>query len=72
MIQLFPNVLQELEREKAARLDQERAARTPSSFVPDQSPIMKQKSGIENGIDTKFTFQYGALQVCVFRCLTIT
>ncbi|XP_075075038.1 golgin candidate 5 isoform X1 [Nicotiana tabacum] len=39
---------QELEREKAARLDQERAARTPSSFVPDQSPIMKQKSGIEN------------------------
>ncbi|XP_075075039.1 golgin candidate 5 isoform X2 [Nicotiana tabacum] len=44
---------QELEREKAARLDQERAARTPSSFVPDQSPIMKQKSGIENGSLTR-------------------
>lgn len=39
---------QELEREKAARLDQERAART-STFMPDHSPIMKQKSGIENG-----------------------
>ncbi|KAM3308156.1 golgin candidate 5 isoform X1 [Capsicum chacoense] len=38
---------QELEREKAARLDQERAART-SNFVPDHSPILKQKSGIEN------------------------
>ncbi|KAJ8560712.1 hypothetical protein K7X08_022572 [Anisodus acutangulus] len=39
---------QELEREKAARLDQERAARS-TTFVPDQSPLMKQKSGIENG-----------------------
>ncbi|XP_059290780.1 golgin candidate 5 isoform X1 [Lycium ferocissimum] len=38
---------QELEREKAARLDQERAART-TNFVPDQSPITRQKSGIEN------------------------
>lgn len=38
---------QELEREKAARLDQERAART-TNFVPDHSPIMKQKSGMEN------------------------
>ncbi|KAK4374771.1 hypothetical protein RND71_005448 [Anisodus tanguticus] len=38
---------QELEREKAARLDQERAARS-TTFVPDQSPLMKQKSGIEN------------------------
>ncbi|XP_019247266.1 PREDICTED: golgin candidate 5 isoform X2 [Nicotiana attenuata] len=44
---------QELEREKAARLDQERATRTPSNFVPDQSPIMKQKSGIENGSLTR-------------------
>lgn len=38
---------QELEREKTARLDQERAARS-TNYVPDQSPIMKQKSGIEN------------------------
>nr|XP_009611245.1 golgin candidate 5 isoform X2 [Nicotiana tomentosiformis] len=44
---------QELEREKAARLDQERATRTSSNFVPDQSPIMKQKSGIENGSLTR-------------------
>lgn len=42
------NILQELEREKTARLDQERAARS-TNYVPDQSPIMKQKSGIENG-----------------------
>ncbi|CAN4100242.1 unnamed protein product [Withania somnifera] len=45
-------VRQELEREKAARLDQERAART-SNFVPDHGPIMKQKSGIENGSLTR-------------------
>ncbi|XP_055829144.1 golgin candidate 5 isoform X1 [Solanum dulcamara] len=38
---------QELEREKTSRLDQERAARS-TNFVPDQSPLMKQKSGIEN------------------------
>ncbi|XP_057790644.1 golgin candidate 5 isoform X2 [Salvia miltiorrhiza] len=35
---------QELEREKAARLDQERAARVQSSTVPDQVPIVRQKS----------------------------
>lgn len=38
---------QELEREKTSRLEQERAARS-TNIVPDQSPIMKQKSGIEN------------------------
>lgn len=43
---------QELEREKTSRLDQERAARS-TNFVPDQSPIMKQKSGIENGSLTR-------------------
>ncbi|KAL3366441.1 hypothetical protein AABB24_011227 [Solanum stoloniferum] len=43
---------QELEREKTARLDQERAARS-TNYVPDQSPIMKQKSGIENGSLTR-------------------
>ncbi|KAL1559075.1 golgin candidate 5-like isoform X2 [Salvia divinorum] len=35
---------QELEREKAARLDQETAARVQSSTVPDQVPIARQKS----------------------------
>ncbi|CAA3023696.1 Hypothetical predicted protein [Olea europaea subsp. europaea] len=35
---------QELEREKAARLDQERAAGRQYSAVSDQSPIAKQKS----------------------------
>ncbi|XP_055829147.1 golgin candidate 5 isoform X2 [Solanum dulcamara] len=43
---------QELEREKTSRLDQERAARS-TNFVPDQSPLMKQKSGIENGSLTR-------------------
>ncbi|XP_047960178.1 golgin candidate 5-like isoform X1 [Salvia hispanica] len=35
---------QELDREKTARLDQERAARVQSSTVPDQVPIARQKS----------------------------
>ncbi|CAH9052749.1 unnamed protein product [Cuscuta europaea] len=39
----------DLEREKAIRLDQERAACVQSSGVPDQSPIARQKSGFENG-----------------------
>ncbi|XP_047269738.1 golgin candidate 5-like isoform X2 [Capsicum annuum] len=43
---------QELEREKAARLDQERESST-FNFVPDHSPILKQKSGIENGSLTR-------------------
>ncbi|KAL1533210.1 golgin candidate 5-like isoform X2 [Salvia divinorum] len=41
---------QELDREKAARLDQERAARVQSSTVPDQVPIARQKSAaIDSG-----------------------
>ncbi|XP_073035084.1 golgin candidate 5-like isoform X1 [Primulina eburnea] len=41
---------QELEREKATRLEQERAARLPSSVVPDQILIARQKSAaFENG-----------------------
>ncbi|KAL2555108.1 Golgin candidate 5 [Forsythia ovata] len=41
---------QELEREKAARLDQERAARLQYSAMSDQSPISKQKSAtFDNG-----------------------
>ncbi|CDO98019.1 unnamed protein product [Coffea canephora] len=40
---------QELEKEKAARLDQERAARLQSSVLSDQSPKTKQMPPIENG-----------------------
>ncbi|XP_073159474.1 golgin candidate 5 [Henckelia pumila] len=41
---------QELEREKTTRLEQERAARLPSSVVPDQILIPRQKSAaFENG-----------------------
>ncbi|KAL7152463.1 hypothetical protein ABFS83_04G098800 [Erythranthe nasuta] len=41
---------QELDREKTARLDQERALRIQSSAIPDQSPISRQKSAaFENG-----------------------
>ncbi|XP_058227028.1 golgin candidate 5 [Rhododendron vialii] len=40
---------QEIGREKAARLELERAARLQSSAVPERSPITKQRSGIENG-----------------------
>ncbi|KZV58192.1 golgin candidate 5 [Dorcoceras hygrometricum] len=40
----------ELEREKATRLEQERTARLPSSVLPDQIPIARQKSAaFENG-----------------------
>lgn len=44
---------QELEREKTARLDQERAARLQSSVLSDQSPKTKQKPSIENGSLTR-------------------
>ncbi|KAH7865559.1 hypothetical protein Vadar_008249 [Vaccinium darrowii] len=40
---------QEIDREKAARLELERTARLQSSAVPERSPITKQRSGIENG-----------------------
>lgn len=40
---------QELEKEKTARLDQERAARLQSSVLSDQSPKTKQMPPIENG-----------------------
>ncbi|KAA8540398.1 hypothetical protein F0562_024683 [Nyssa sinensis] len=40
---------QELDREKAARLELERAAHLQSSAVSDQSPITKHKSAFENG-----------------------
>ncbi|KAI7985662.1 Golgin candidate 5 [Camellia lanceoleosa] len=40
---------QEIDREKAARLELERTARLQPSTVSDQSPITRQKSGFENG-----------------------
>ncbi|KAI3455446.1 hypothetical protein Pfo_012109 [Paulownia fortunei] len=47
---------QELEREKAARLDQERAVRLQSPAIPDQSPIMRQKSAaFQNGLARKLS-----------------
>ncbi|KAL7191279.1 hypothetical protein ACSBR2_023365 [Camellia fascicularis] len=40
---------QEIDKEKAARLELERTARLQPSTVPDQSPITRRKSGFENG-----------------------
>ncbi|THG23081.1 hypothetical protein TEA_019911 [Camellia sinensis var. sinensis] len=40
---------QEIDREKAARLELERTAHLQPSTVSDQSPITRQKSGFENG-----------------------
>lgn len=40
---------QELDREKTARLDLEKAAHVQSSAVSDQSPAVKNKSTLENG-----------------------
>ncbi|KAL5756055.1 hypothetical protein ACOSQ2_020801 [Xanthoceras sorbifolium] len=40
---------QDLEREKAARLDLEKTAYVHSSAVSDQTPITKHNSGLENG-----------------------
>ncbi|KAL9244625.1 hypothetical protein vseg_018386 [Gypsophila vaccaria] len=44
---------QELEREKAARLDLEKAARAQSASVSDQTPTAKNKSALENGMLTR-------------------
>ncbi|KAK4428110.1 Golgin candidate 5 [Sesamum alatum] len=47
---------QELERERAARVDQERAAHLQSPAIPGQSPIMRQKSAaLENGLVRKLS-----------------
>ncbi|XVF86640.1 hypothetical protein PTKIN_Ptkin18bG0058800 [Pterospermum kingtungense] len=40
---------QEVEREKAARLDLERTARVHSTAVSEQAPIERHNSGLENG-----------------------
>ncbi|KAF5957040.1 hypothetical protein HYC85_004265 [Camellia sinensis] len=44
---------QEIDKEKAARLELERTARLQPSTVPDQSPITRRKSGFENGNMTR-------------------
>ncbi|KAL2928488.1 Golgin candidate 5 [Bienertia sinuspersici] len=44
---------QELDREKAARLDLEKAAHVQPSPVSDQSPTTKNKSTLENGMLTR-------------------
>ncbi|CAK9161500.1 unnamed protein product [Ilex paraguariensis] len=51
---------QEVEREKAARLELERTARLQSSAVADQSPISK-KSAVENGYLTRRLSSAGSL-----------
>ncbi|KAI8019698.1 Golgin candidate 5 [Camellia lanceoleosa] len=40
---------QEIDKEKAARLELERTARLQPSTIPNQSPITRRKSGFENG-----------------------
>lgn len=44
------DLLQEVEREKAARLDLERTARVHSTAVSEQAPIERHNSGFENGM----------------------
>ncbi|CAI9114149.1 OLC1v1014804C1 [Oldenlandia corymbosa var. corymbosa] len=44
---------QELEKEKATRLDQERAARLQPSHTSEQSPAKKRNPGSDNGILTR-------------------
>ncbi|XWS16323.1 hypothetical protein CRYUN_Cryun34aG0075400 [Craigia yunnanensis] len=47
---------QEVEREKAARLDLERTARVHSTAVSEQAPIARHNSGLENGgLSRKFS-----------------
>ncbi|PWA78806.1 golgin candidate 5 [Artemisia annua] len=41
---------QDVEREKAARLELEKAAHLQSSIVPEQNPIARTKSAFENGL----------------------
>ncbi|KAL6559898.1 Golgin candidate 5 [Orobanche gracilis] len=47
---------QELDREKAARLDQETAARLQAPVIPEQIPLTRHKSAaFENGLDRKLS-----------------
>ncbi|GFP81860.1 golgin candidate 5 [Phtheirospermum japonicum] len=65
---------QELQREKAARLDQERAARLQPLAVPDQSSITRQKSAaFENGLDRKLstTSSMGSMEESYFLQTTL-
>ena len=43
-------LLQEVEREKAARLDLERTVRVHSTAVSEQAPIARHNSALENGM----------------------
>ncbi|KAL3631905.1 hypothetical protein CASFOL_024889 [Castilleja foliolosa] len=65
---------QDLQREKAARLDQERSARLQPLAVPDQSSITRQKSaGFENGLDRKLstTSSMGSMEESYFLQTTL-
>ncbi|KAL3632975.1 hypothetical protein CASFOL_025959 [Castilleja foliolosa] len=65
---------QELQREKAARLDQERAARLQPLSLPDQSSITRQKSAaFENGLDRKLstTSSMGSMEESYFLQTTL-
>ncbi|KAI3512613.1 hypothetical protein L1887_19929 [Cichorium endivia] len=46
---------QDIEREKAARLELETTARLQSSIVPEQSPITRTKSAYENGLSRRLS-----------------
>ncbi|CAH1419293.1 unnamed protein product [Lactuca virosa] len=46
---------QDIEREKAARLELETTARLQSSIVPEQSPIARTKSSYENGLSRRLS-----------------
>ncbi|EYU21470.1 hypothetical protein MIMGU_mgv1a000723mg [Erythranthe guttata] len=65
---------QELEREKTARLEQERAARLQSPAQQDQSPIARQKSAaFENGLARKLSSasSLGSLEESYFLQTTL-
>ncbi|KAL8043242.1 hypothetical protein ABFX02_09G106800 [Erythranthe guttata] len=65
---------QELEREKTARLEQERAARLQSPAQQDQSPIARQKSAaLENGLARKLSSasSLGSLEESYFLQTTL-
>lgn len=64
------NVLQDLEREKAARSELEKTAYIHSSAASDQTPITKHNSGFENGIMPFLVKSLVLFLVSLFICLT--
>ncbi|KAL8252369.1 hypothetical protein R6Q59_036062 [Mikania micrantha] len=48
-------LLQDIEREKAARLELETTARLQASIVPEQSPLTRTKSAFENGLSHRLS-----------------